>query len=157
MVQSETEKFVARAEIMFTSQKKRLSYVNRELGCRILPDLTVDSRDKGRSISIAKYYRVLGTIAKKTRERMSQVSINFERTLVRYLEELYLIIDLKWENYWTFMADNKIFEANKILNEIVAIQPYIVNQEEAIKLTMEDEYRTIEKTNQTPPDSIFEN
>ena len=155
MVVDETDRFIIRAEIMFASQKKRLSYVNSELGCVILADLTVHPKDKQRSISMSTYYKRLGAIGKNTRERMAKISLGFEERLVTYLEELYLVIHLKWEDYWKLKADGRVPEANKILNDIVAIQPYIVNQEEAVQLTMENEQLTIQKSTQTPPDSLL--
>jgi len=155
MVVDETDRLIIRAEIMFKSQKKRLSYVNSELGCRIMPDLTVHPEDRGRSIALTTYYRKLGAISKNTRERMAKISLGFEKRLVDYLEELYLVNSLKWEDYWKLKANGKVIDANKILNDIVAIQPYIVNQEEAVQLTMENERNVIKESQKTPPDSLL--
>ena len=151
---NEKEQLVLNAERRFRSLNKRMMFVNSELGCRFLPDGTLDPRDKHKSIPVSSYYWILGTIKVKDRERLLEHAKEFEHESLADYDELLSIKLEKWDIFYQLKSEGHTWYADQVLNEIVAMQPYISNQREALALVLENESKVIKKAIETSPDSL---
>ena len=151
---NETERLILQSERMFRSAKSKLGYVNVQLGLRLMPDGTLDKRDKKKGVYKQQYYRMLENIRLRNRERLITIAKKFEQETIDDYEELLHIKQMKYDTYWDMKAAGQHYYADMVLNSIVAIQPYISNQREALALVLENESEAVKKANETPPDSL---
>ena len=90
---------------------------------------------KGHHIEARTYYRILGTVESKTKERLFWIAKHMKERHLERIEELQLI---KKELWRTYHEAQKAADKGRILNYLTNIQPWISSYDESTAGIIED-------------------
>ena len=126
MALNATELMVLSTKVMRFDEQESLAYL----------------KTRGATMDRSTYYRILGRIDAKTRERLYHIAKNLKDIHLDKIDELYHIKDELWENYH---REAEPMNRTRILHEIKEILPYLSAYEEATQGLIEESVRLFGK------------
>ena len=137
MILSDREKLILDTKLMMMSVDRALQYVNAKEGWINEHNEPVDKNAAHKMLKWRTYYRTLGSIEKDTLQRGYDIAKKSQEYVQNQIEKLEFAEEKKWEDYWVLKSNGQIMNANRILNDIIALQPYLTTYREAIQRVME--------------------